>query len=95
MSGAVEVAILIVYLAMLAVAVKSANTSKIVSSLGTDFNGSLQVAVARVTPMPGPTSLLDGYAPACPPPPTGGGKSPPAPTARPSSAPASPSAPPR
>ena len=44
MSGAVEVAVLIVYLAMLAVAVKSANTSKIVSSLGTDFNGSLQVA---------------------------------------------------
>ena len=44
MSGAVEVGVLIVYLAMLAVAVKSANTSKIVSSLGTAFNGSLQVA---------------------------------------------------
>lgn len=46
MSGVVEIAVLIVYLAMLGVLVKSPNTSKIASSLGTDFNGSLQVAEA-------------------------------------------------
>jgi hypothetical protein len=44
MSGVVEVTVLIVYLAMVAVAVKSANTSKIIGSLGSTLNGSLQVA---------------------------------------------------
>jgi hypothetical protein len=46
MSGVVEVGVLIVYLAMLAVAIKSPNTSKIVSSLGSVYTGSLQVASA-------------------------------------------------
>lgn len=45
-SDVLGVAALIIYLAMLAVLVKSGNTSKIASSLGQDFNGSLQVAEA-------------------------------------------------
>jgi len=44
MKDVVGVAALIIYLAMLAVFVKSQNSSKIVQSLGSAFNGSLQVA---------------------------------------------------
>jgi hypothetical protein len=46
MKDVLDIGVLIVYLAMLAVLVKSANTAKIASALGTDFNGSLQVASA-------------------------------------------------
>lgn len=44
MKDIADIAVLIVYLAMFAVAIKSANTSKIASSLGTDFNGAIAVA---------------------------------------------------
>lgn len=44
MKDVVDIGVLIVYLAIVAVLVKSANTAKIASALGTDFNGSLQVA---------------------------------------------------
>ena len=46
MKDIADIAMLIVYLAMFAVAVKSANTSKIASALGTDFDGSISVAEA-------------------------------------------------
>lgn len=44
MKSVVEIAVLIIYLAMLGVLVKSPNTSKIATSLGGVFNGSLQTA---------------------------------------------------
>lgn len=44
MRDVANIALLIIYLAMLAVVVKSSNTSKIASSLGTAFDGSIAVA---------------------------------------------------
>lgn len=44
MKDVVAILALIVYLAMLGVLVKSANTSKIIGSLSSFFNGSLQTA---------------------------------------------------
>ena len=44
MKGVVNVAALIIYFAMLAVLVKSKNTSNIAKSLGGVFNGSIQTA---------------------------------------------------
>lgn len=46
MKDVLGVAALIIYLAMLGVLVKSNNTSKIASTLGSNFSGALQVAEA-------------------------------------------------
>ena len=46
MKDVLDIAVLIVYVAIIAVLVKSSNTAKIASSLGTDFDGSLSTAEA-------------------------------------------------
>jgi hypothetical protein len=45
-AGVIGLGALVIYLAMLATAVKSSNTSKIASALGTDFDGSISTAEA-------------------------------------------------
>lgn len=45
-AGIVGLGALVIYLAMLATAVKSTNTSKIAGALGTDFDGAISVAEA-------------------------------------------------
>jgi hypothetical protein len=45
-AGLIGLGALVIYLAMFATAVKSQDTSKIASALGTDFDGSISVAEA-------------------------------------------------
>lgn len=46
MAGIIDVAVLIVYLAMLAVAVSHKGTSEVINSIGNTFTRSIQVASA-------------------------------------------------
>lgn len=46
MRGIIDIAVLIIYLAMLAVAVTHKGTAEVINSIGTTFTRSIQVAAA-------------------------------------------------